>query len=88
MADLDTPLAQRTNYAMQQVITIFIWGAVVTCSRTGTDLEADEMPIDLRYENTRVPESVQPSQFLSGDTVLLVLRYPTSKQAESQQSET
>lgn len=44
---------------------------MVTCFRTGTGLRADEMPTTLRYENTRVSESVQPSQFLSDDTVPL-----------------
>lgn len=36
---------------------------MVTCSRTGTRLGADDRTTGLRYENTRTSESVQPSQF-------------------------
>lgn len=48
-----------------------MWGAVVTCSKTGTRSGADEMPTNHRYENTEVSESIQPSQFLSGYMVPL-----------------
>ena len=45
------------------VVMMFTWGVVVTCSRTGTRLGTDKALTGLRYENTGLSESDQPSQF-------------------------
>ena len=45
------------------MVMMFTWGVVVTCSRTGTRLGTDKALTGLKYENTGLSESVQPSQF-------------------------
>lgn len=57
MAHLDT-YWHGELCAIWLVVTIIMWGVVVTCSRTGTRSGADETPTSLSYENTGVSESV------------------------------
>ena len=57
------------------VVMMFTWGVVVTCSRTGTRLGTDKALTGLRYENTGLSESVQPSQFFVCFCFLLLLLF-------------